>query len=135
LTAIDPVVELFSVQHGYTLQKWPIGGHYPNRKMHLQCGLVWRSIQITMEDRSDGQRYDEFFSEIPYNIFAAAWVDDSRTGLRWFAPHVEARQVPFCELLTALPRYLAHAHDYVSSFEETSIRSFGRSFQTHEPEA
>ena len=127
LNAIDPVVQPFSLRHGYTLLQWPMGGRYPNRKMHMHRGMVWKSIQVAMDVRPDGGRFDEFYPEIPYTVFAGAWVDDYQACLRWFAPHMTTHSIPFCQLAPHLLTYLEQAHSYLTCFDESLIRSFGRS--------
>lgn len=126
LREIDHIVESFSDTHGYTLPKWPLGGRYPQRKMHKQCGMVWRSIQISMDNRPDGECYDEFFPEIPYTVFGAAWVDDFDVYTRWHAPNIRMEGIPFTELLQSIPLYLSQIHGYISLFEGDTIRSFGK---------
>ena len=133
LVAIDPIVEPFAALHGYMVMQWPLGGRYPNRKMHRQDGLVWRCIQITMNEWPNGERYDEFFPEIPYNVFGAAWVDDFDCGLRWSGPHLTTRGIPFCELVTTLPIYLQHMESYLKTLKEDSIRAFGHASPVARP--
>jgi hypothetical protein len=135
LGEIDQFVEPFSAAHGYTLPKWPLLGRYPNRQMHSQCGIVWRSIQITMDLRPDGERFDEFFPEIPYTVFGAAWVDDFTSLTRWHAPSIRTDGIPFTELMQTIPLYLSHFHKYISSLDEHSIRAFCRTSKlTRRPE-
>ena len=75
LNAIDPVVQPFSFRHGYTLLKWPMGGRYPNRKMHMHSGMVWKSIQVAMDVRPDGGRFDEFYPDIPIpSLLVLGWM-------------------------------------------------------------
>jgi hypothetical protein len=124
LREIDHVVEPFSDSHGYTLPKWLLGGRYPQRKMHKQCGMVWRSIQISMDIRPDGERYDEFFPDIPYTVFGAAWVDDFDALTRWHSPNIRTEGIPFAELRQTISHYLSQIHSYISSLEEDTIRSF-----------
>ena len=133
LREIDRIVEPFSEAHGYTLPKWPLSGRYPNRQMHRQCGMVWRSIQITMDLRPDGERFDEFFPEVPYTVFGAAWVDDFTSLTRWHAPSIRTEGIPFTELVQTIPLYLSHFHDYISSVDEDSIRAFCRTSQLAGP--
>lgn len=129
LGEIDHVVEPFSVAHGYTLPKWPLSGRYPNRQMHSQGGMVWRSIQITMDLRPDGERFDEFFPEIPYTVCGTVWVDDFTSLIRWHAPSIRTEGIPFRQLMQTIPLYLSHFHDYISSLDEHSIRAFHRTSQ------
>jgi hypothetical protein len=129
LHQIDQVVALFSAAHGYTFPKRPLSGRYPNRLMHSHRGMVWRSIQIKMDLRPDGEPFGEFFPEIPYTVFGAAWVDDFPSLTRWHAPNIRMEGMPFTHLKQTLPLYLSHFHDYISSLDEHSIRAFHRKSQ------
>ena len=96
------------------------GGRYPNRRI-TQEGLIFRSIHVAMADQPDGQRFDHFFPEIPYTIFGGAWIDDGQTHKRWHSVFLNSREIPFSLLLTALPLYLDHYHDYLAHITEDHI--------------
>ena len=113
LRAIDGPLADFAAAHGYTVYSRLSGGRYPNRRI-TQTGIVSRSIHIAMADQPDGQRFDRFFPEIPYTIFGGAWIDDHEQHLRWSAPFLHTREIPFSSLLGVLPVYLVQFHDYLS---------------------
>ena len=79
-----------------------------------------------MDERPDGERYDEFFSEIPYTVFGSAWVDDFENLTRWHAPFVSTRAIPFTKLVQTVERYLACIDDYTSVLNEDAIRAFDK---------
>lgn len=133
LREIDLIVEPFSQAHGYRLMRWPLGGRYPNRMMDRQCGRVTQSIQITMDLRPDGERFDRFFPDIPYTVFGAAWMDDSATRTRWSAPTIRNENIPFTVLLRVIPIYLSHFDTYLSSLNEDSIRAFQATSKLGDP--
>jgi hypothetical protein len=120
LYAIDAPLASFAASHGYTIYPPLSCGRYPNRRI-TQEGLIFRSIQVAMADQPDGQRFDRFFPEIPYTIFGGAWVDDQRTRKRWHSAFLNTREIPFWLLLTTLPLYLNHFHDYLSRITEDHI--------------
>jgi hypothetical protein len=121
LSVIDAPLRSFANAQGYTLYPSLSGGRYPNRHM-AQEGVVWRSIHIRMATRQDGQRFDEFFPEIPYTVFGGAWIDDQPQRKRWHsAAFLHTHEVPFTLLVEQLPFYLAHFHDYLSRITPEQI--------------
>ena len=124
LCAIDDVVGRFSTKYSYSLPQWPLSGRYPNRMMLRESGKLWQSIQITMDNDSEGERFDHFFPDIPYTIFAAAWIDDELTLTRWSSPSIRLDGIPFSRLVRNIQAYLHFFHQYLCSIDEASIRSF-----------
>ena len=84
---------------------------------------MFRSIQITMDETPNGERFDQFFSEIPYTIFGAAWIDDHSQHTRWHCPNVRIQAVPFSVLVRTLQLHLDHFHSYLSGISEDYIRA------------
>lgn len=120
LYAIDAPLANFAAAHGYTVYPPLSGGRYPNRRI-TQEGLIYRSIHIAMGDDLNGERFDHFFPEIPYTVFGGAWIDDHGTHKRWHSPFLYTREIPFSLLLTTLPRYLDHFHNYLARITEDHI--------------
>src|SRR5438067_3752765 len=121
LTALDAVIGAFAVAHGYSVSR---RGRYPNRYL-TQHGIVMRGIEISMGDDERGQRFDQFFPEIPYIIWGGAWVDDLSARKRYCSPHLRTYPLPFSALEHTLPCYLDHFHLYLSSVTEDFTRSCG----------
>jgi len=129
LCVIDGLLDIFSSEHGYTRQPWPLGGRYPNRMLHRTDGTVQRSIQITMDCDLDGKRFDHFFPTIPYTVFGATWIDDEPDLTRWRAPSIRLDDIPFAHLVSTLPHVLNHFHRYLSGMDEAAIRAFESSIK------
>ncbi|MFZ4596993.1 MAG: hypothetical protein ACOYOF_22285 [Verrucomicrobiaceae bacterium] len=124
LSVIDKLLDGFSSEHGYTRQHWPLSGRYPNRMLYCSQGAIQRSIQITMDNNPDGERFDHFFPEIPYTVFAAAWIEDYPNLTRWHSPSIRLDSIPFTRLVSILPHVLSHFQGYLSGMNEAVIRSF-----------
>jgi hypothetical protein len=122
LFAIDAPLESFAAAHGYTYYPPLSGGRYPNRRI-TQEGFICRSIHIAMSEQPGGQRFDHFFPEIPYTIFGGAWIDDHQQAKRWHSPFLNTRDIPFSLLLTTLPVYLDHFHNYLACITADLIYS------------
>ena len=114
LAEIDSPLATFALGHGYTVYPRLSGGRYPNRRITKE-GAVFRSIQISMDNAPNGERFDQFFSEIPYTIFGAAWIDDHSQHTRWHCPNIRIEAVPFSVLVRTLELHLDHFHGYLSS--------------------
>ena len=70
LMQLDAPLAEFAARHGYTVYPKLSGGRYPNRRI-TQKGRVVRSIVIQMDCTLKGERYDEFFPDIPYTETSA----------------------------------------------------------------
>jgi hypothetical protein len=121
LVEIDTPLAAFACSHGYTVYPRLSGGRYPNRRI-TQEGRVLRSIHISMDDAASGERFDQFFPDVPYTIFGAAWIDDHSRLMRWSSPNIRIEGVPFCVLVRTLQIHLAHFHSYLSSITEEYIK-------------
>jgi hypothetical protein len=122
LSKIDAPLASFAATYGYTLYPKLSGGRYPNRRI-TQEGSVFRSIHISMELAPNGERFDEFFPEIPYNCWAGAWIDDHKKRERWSGPSICIKRIPFSVLVQTLNLHLDHCHNYLSHVTENYIRA------------
>src|SRR4029077_19804980 len=109
LAEIDAPLAAFATAHRYVISR---RGRYPNRRI-TQDGRVTRSIEIGMDMDEHGQRFDDFFPEIPYVVWGGAWVDDSSTHTRFSGPHIRTWALPFSVLVSHLAVYLHHFHSYL----------------------
>ncbi len=125
LAEIDAPLAAFALSHGYTVYPRLSGGRYPNRRI-TQEGAVLRSIHISLDDAPSGERFDQFFPDIPYTIFGAAWIDDHSQRTRWHCPSIRIEAVPFTLLVQTLQLHLDHFHGYLSSISEHYIRACAR---------
>lgn len=132
LAEIDGSLAAFATNHGYTLRPPSWGGRYPNRRID-QEGVVNRSIIIEMDVAADGQRFEEFFPDIPYTISSAAWIDDFQTLTRWHGPFIAFRDLPFSVLARTLEIHLVHCHGYLSTITEDYITACARTSALSRP--
>src|SRR5436190_24254615 len=87
LLEIDVPLSDFAVNNGYTIYPKLSGGRYPNRRITKE-GRLLRSIVIQMDCTMKGERYDQFFPEIPYTIWGGAWIDDFEEKKRLVGPSI-----------------------------------------------
>jgi len=73
-----------------------------------------------------GDRYEEFFTEIPYTVWGGAWIDDLKEKRRFFGPSIRVESIPFSTLLRTLDLHLRHFHDYLSHVTEEYVMACGR---------
>ena len=121
LTRLDAVIDAFAVAHDYNVTR---RGLYPNRYL-MQRGPLMRGIEISMGDDERGQRFDQFSPEIPYIVWAGAWIDDWTIRTRLSGPHIKTWPIPFSALERHLSAYLEHFHSYLSTLTEGFIRACG----------
>jgi hypothetical protein len=122
LVVIDPPLAAFANTHGYTVYPPLSGGRYPNRRI-TQEAAVRRTLHISMDTMPNGERFDQFFQDIPYTIFGAAWIDDHAHLTRWHSPNIRVQGLPFRVLVQTLDRQLMHFHSYLSTITEDYIRT------------
>lgn len=124
LSQLDAPLAEFAARYGYTVYPKLSGGRYPNRRI-TQEGRLVRSIVIQMDCNPKGERYDEFFPDIPYTLWGGTWIDDSHKKIRWIGPSVQIKAVPFSTLTGAFDLHLHHVHDYLSRVTESYIMACG----------
>jgi hypothetical protein len=79
LREIDPILEDFCRETGFSRQTQGVS-RYPMRRLVLHRDVSW-FIELRMEEDERGQRYDQFFADIPYSLSGGAWIDLS--GFRY----------------------------------------------------
>jgi|GEM_PF-2967734 len=124
LTGIDATLAAFGAARGYTVYPPLSGGRYPNRRL-TQEGPVFRTIVFEMQNAPNGERFRRFFPEIPYSIFAAAWIDDHQKHIRSHGTSLRIGPIPFAALARTLQLHLDHFHDYLSRVDADYILECG----------
>jgi hypothetical protein len=122
LAQIDAPLAEFSARYGYTLYPKLSGGRYPNRRI-TQEQKVMRSIHIQMDLTLEGNRYDQFFPEIPYTTWGGTWIDDFTRKIRWLGPSISLQRIPFSNLRADLNLHLNHFHGYLSGISEDYVKA------------
>ncbi len=122
LLEIDSRLADFAAAHGYVYQRPLEGGLYPRLSL-TKYDAVTRSIQLTMDLNERGEMYDRFFPEIPYTIFAAAWIDDETELTRLRGPSIRIERMPFVQFVAHLDAHLGFFMRYVESIDESYLRS------------
>ncbi len=120
LNKIDIKMNLFAGEHGYNLYDKTSGGRYPNRRI-TRIDTAHRSILITMDTKENGDRFSEFFPDIPYSIYGAAWIDNYDACIRWHCPKLTIDRLPFSELFSNIDFHLSHFHSYLMSISDDYI--------------
>lgn len=122
LEEIDGVFQQFLRESGYSDNTGALG-RYPHRSAVLR-GRVNRKIDLTMEVDSSGHRFEEYFPDIPYKLWACAWTDNddsrySNEGVTIF------EHLPFSRAKLNLSESLAQAAQRLSVITEFSLRESG----------
>jgi hypothetical protein len=127
LEEIDDVWQRFLSESGYSENTGALG-RYPHRSAVLVLdGGACRKIDLQMETGSDGQRFDEFFPDIPYSLWAGAWLDEG--GVRYRDRGFLAfEHLPYSRVRQILPESLAQAAQRIAratvlSLKESTTRS------------
>jgi hypothetical protein len=127
LEEIDYIWQRFLSESGYSDNTGALG-RYPHRSaVLLLAGGACRKIDLQMEDGSDGQRFDEFFPDIPYLLWAGAWLDEG--GVRYHdRGFLVFEHLPFSKVKQVLPESLAQAAQQITratvlSLKESTTRS------------
>lgn len=128
LIQLDAPLAEFAARHGYTVYPKLSGGRYPNRRI-TQEGHLLRSIVVSMDYDLNGERYDQFFPEIPYTLWGGTWIDDFEQATRWIGPSVRIEAVPFSTLTRTIDLHLSHFHDYLSRVTEDYVMACGRAIR------
>ena len=114
LTEIDSTLVEFAERRGYVLAEPHSGGRYPNRRI-TQHAQIYRTIHISMDLTPRGERFVQFFPDIPYTIYGGVWIDDHDRGVRWHGPAIRLSAIPFRALVYMLKNHLEHFDAYLQT--------------------
>ncbi|HYG33171.1 MAG TPA: hypothetical protein VEC99_00215 [Clostridia bacterium] len=99
LSAVDPIIEDFCRETGFTRQTTGIS-RYAMRRLVLHREVQW-FIELRMLEDEHGQRYETFFPDIPYWLGGGAWLD--LNGYRYGSDSVITfERLPFRLLVSQL---------------------------------
>jgi hypothetical protein len=123
LEAIDAVFQEFLTSSGYKDNTGALG-RYPHRSAVLNH-RVCRKIDLQMDEDLDGHRFDSFFPDIPYTLWAGAWLDEGNTrycdgGFTFF------ERLPFSKVKTMLSEALSQAATRLAVVTESSLKQCGK---------
>lgn len=127
LKVIDDIFQRFLRESGYSDNTGALG-RYPHRSA-VQNGRVCRKIDLQMCEDSAGQRFDQFFPEIPYRLWAGAWLDEDTTRYSDGGFLVFDR-LPFSKVMCVLADALTQATQRLTTVTEASLRTSGRRSET-----
>jgi hypothetical protein len=113
LAVVDPIIERFCQRTGF--ERCTSGvGRYPKRRLELHSEMSW-FIELGMDLNEHGQRYDVFYSAIPYSLGGGAWID--RNGWRYADRSVIAfSRMPFHQLSSRLEDGLISTWQLIRGF-------------------
>lgn len=112
LWELDPVAKDFAVTNGYEYGPPLENGLYPKLRLWRTKNGVSQSICFDMELTEREERYDGFFSGIPYTVYAGSWIDDLNERVRHHGPYAGTRRTPFFSLRRSMRDFLEHFHAY-----------------------
>ena len=121
LEEIDAVFQQFLKESGYSDNTGALG-RYPHRSAVLVLdGGASRKIDLQMEEDSDGNRFDEFFPDIPYRLWAGAWLDEG--GIRYHdRGFLVFEHLPFSRVKQILVESLAQAAQQIARATASSLK-------------
>ena len=113
LWELDQMAKEFAESNGYVYGPPLTNGLYPKLRMWRLKNGVSQNINFDMEYTERDERFDEFFPEIPYSVFAGSWIDDEDKRIRHHGPHAGIRRIPFSALRRSMREFLEffHAHN------------------------
>jgi hypothetical protein len=127
LRAIDDAFQHFLRESGYSDNTGALG-RYPHRSAVLR-GRICRKIDLEMDLGSDGLRFEVFFPDIPYTLWAGAWLDEG--GIRYSAPRPSAgdffvfERLPFSTVTGIIGESLSQAARRLAEVTEASLKESG----------
>jgi hypothetical protein len=123
LEETDVVFQQFLRVSGYSDNTGALG-RYPHKSAVLE-GEVCRKIDLQMETDLDGHRFDHFFPEIPYTLWAGAWLDesDSRYGDGGI---IIFERLPFFRVKEVLLESLAEAARRLEVVRKSLLKEFSK---------
>lgn len=127
LEEIDAVFQQFLRASGYSDNTGALG-RYPHRSA-IFYGSVCRKIDLQMAEDSEGKRFDAFFPDIPYTLWAGAWLDEG--DIRYTARRpsdanfIVFERLPFSSVKQVLLDSLAQAAQRLQRVTATSLKESG----------
>ena len=127
LEEINDSFHQFLRESGYSDNTGALG-RYPHRSAVLD-ERVFRKIDLQMDLDLDGEHFDEFFPEIPYTLWAGAWLDEG--DLRYSAERpsdanfLVFERLPFSRVKVVLLDSLTEAAHRLSRVTETALKKTG----------
>jgi hypothetical protein len=121
LTAIDPIMEAFCRENGFTRRTIGVP-RYPTRRLYLDREVRW-CIELYMEEDERGQRYDHFFPDIPYTLGGIASLD--RDGHRYYDLHRAFTRLPFQQVPERLAVGLREMWERIRHFTPDYLIALG----------
>ena len=123
LAEIDGVFRQFLAGSGYSDNTGRLG-RYPHRSAILE-GKIQRKIDLQMDHDLNDQKFDEFFPDIPYTLWAGAWLDEgdwrySNGGFRVF------EHLPFSKVKDVFAESFAQAARRLEPVTESSLKDSGK---------
>ena len=111
LWELDPIVKKFAQENGYEHGPPLTNGLYPKLRIWRTKNQISQNINFDMSLDQFDERFDHFFPDIPYSIFAGSWIDDQQERVRNHGPHSGLNHIPFSALKTSMIDLLEHFHE------------------------
>ena len=113
LCEVDPIIEGFCCKTGFARQTSGIS-RYAMRRLVLSRDVQWW-IELRMLEDENGERYDEFFPDVPYWLGGGGWVD--LKGYRYATDRVDTfERMPFRLLAPKLAEGLQSTWDSIRGY-------------------
>jgi hypothetical protein len=127
LKEIEDIFQRFLRESGYSDNTGALG-RYPHRSAVLN-GRICRKIDLQMEEDSEGHRFDTFFPDIPYTLWAGAWLDEGDLRFTAHRPSdanfVVFERLPYSQVRDIIGESLAQAARRLAGVTEASLKENG----------
>lgn len=127
LEQLDPVIGEFCERHGFERIRGASVGRYPRVRLQ-RCGhiTIWIDLWMCLDDA--GQRFTQFFPDIPYELGAGAFFDDrseERGQCRYQKEFVILSSIPFNEVADVLSESLQDGVRTLEKWDSNFLRREG----------
>lgn len=132
LWELDPIAKEFAESNGYEYGPPLTNGLYPKLRMWRTKGEMSQNINFDMaltEPREE--RFEEFFPNIPYSVFAGSWIDDQEERIRHHGLHAGIHRIPFSALRRSMLEFLEHFHAHNETITPRLIYACGLKTPIH----
>ena len=132
LWELDPMAKEFAESNGYEYGPPLTNGLYPKLRMWRMKDGISQNINFDMgftEPREE--RFEEFFLDIPYSIFAGSWIDDQEERIRHHGPYAGIRRTPFSALRQSMSEFLEYFHAHNETITHELIYACGLKTPIH----
>lgn len=128
LGRVLPNIENFCIEAGYEFVNQKSLGRYPRIRIE-RTGEINRWIELWMELDEDGNRYEHYFEEIPYELSAGAYInipDHTEYGHRFQKSFLLFSRKKFKDIPTIITTELKKANEKLAGWNRNILINEGK---------